>query len=190
MKTDDDSFVRIDEVIASLDRINVTRGLLYGLINSDSQPHRSPDSKWFISPQVWPIQLLFLLCWISRWLIWFCKLNLPHMLCPNIDYSSIRSVVKNGITFIFWLVFLLFSFCFFCDLSLFNFFGFLVWGSLPPPLPLSLSLSLSRKRGVGVGGTESSWVGVGIAQLRSEVWIPNLLWKYMTMQFCHKSDAV
>ncbi|KAJ8441346.1 hypothetical protein Cgig2_024858 [Carnegiea gigantea] len=54
MKTDDDSFVRIDEVIASLDRINVTHGLLYGLINSDSQPHRSPDSKWFISPQEWP----------------------------------------------------------------------------------------------------------------------------------------
>ncbi|XP_070016363.1 beta-1,3-galactosyltransferase GALT1 isoform X2 [Nicotiana sylvestris] len=35
-------------------RINVTRGLLYGLINSDSHPHRSPDSKWFISPEEWP----------------------------------------------------------------------------------------------------------------------------------------
>ena len=52
MKTDDDAFVRIDEVLASLKRIRVTRGLLYGLINSDSQPHRSTDSKWFISPQV------------------------------------------------------------------------------------------------------------------------------------------
>lgn len=54
MKTDDDAFVRIDEVIASLDRINVTHGLLYGLINSDSRPHRSTDSKWFISPEEWP----------------------------------------------------------------------------------------------------------------------------------------
>lgn len=54
MKTDDDAFVRIDEVIASLDRTNVTRGLLYGLINSDSRPHRSPDSKWFISNEEWP----------------------------------------------------------------------------------------------------------------------------------------
>ncbi|KAL4382956.1 hypothetical protein GQ457_15G004880 [Hibiscus cannabinus] len=53
MKTDDDAFVRLDEVMASLSRINVTHGLLYGLINSDSQPHRSTDSKWYISPEEW-----------------------------------------------------------------------------------------------------------------------------------------
>ncbi|OMO93226.1 hypothetical protein CCACVL1_06585 [Corchorus capsularis] len=53
MKTDDDAFVRVDEVLASLSRINVTHGLLHGLINSDSQPHRSTDSKWFISPEEW-----------------------------------------------------------------------------------------------------------------------------------------
>lgn len=52
MKTDDDAFVRVDEVLASLKRINVDHGLLYGLINSDSQPHRNPDSKWYISPEV------------------------------------------------------------------------------------------------------------------------------------------
>lgn len=52
MKTDDDAFVRVDEVLASLDRINVTKGLLYGLINSDSRPHRNPESKWYISPEV------------------------------------------------------------------------------------------------------------------------------------------
>ncbi|XP_052186141.1 beta-1,3-galactosyltransferase GALT1-like [Diospyros lotus] len=51
MKTDDDAFVRVDEVLASLNRTNVTRGLLYGLINSDSQPHRNPDSKWYISSE-------------------------------------------------------------------------------------------------------------------------------------------
>lgn len=54
MKTDDDAFVRIDEVLASLQRISATRGLLYGLINSNSQPHRNPDSKWFISSEEWP----------------------------------------------------------------------------------------------------------------------------------------
>ncbi|XP_015895122.3 beta-1,3-galactosyltransferase GALT1 [Ziziphus jujuba] len=54
MKTDDDAFVRVDEVLASLRRINVTRGLLYGLINSDSRPHRNPDSKWYISNEEWP----------------------------------------------------------------------------------------------------------------------------------------
>ncbi|KAK1283318.1 Beta-1,3-galactosyltransferase 15 [Acorus calamus] len=54
MKTDDDAFVRVDEVIASLQRINITRGLLYGLINFDSKPHRNTDSKWYISPEEWP----------------------------------------------------------------------------------------------------------------------------------------
>ncbi|MBA0842826.1 hypothetical protein Goarm_002630 [Gossypium armourianum] len=53
MKTDDDAFLRVGEVVASLSRISMTRGLLYGLINSDSQPHRSTDSKWFISPAEW-----------------------------------------------------------------------------------------------------------------------------------------
>lgn len=52
MKTDDDAFVRVDEVLASVNRINVTHGLLFGLINSDSRPHRNPDSKWYISPEV------------------------------------------------------------------------------------------------------------------------------------------
>ncbi|CAN6549170.1 unnamed protein product [Malus baccata var. baccata] len=54
MKTDDDAFVRVDEVLASLNRIKVNRGLLYGLINSDSRPHRNPDSKWYISSEEWP----------------------------------------------------------------------------------------------------------------------------------------
>ncbi|KAH7835509.1 hypothetical protein Vadar_026811 [Vaccinium darrowii] len=54
MKTDDDSFVRVDEVLASLKMVNVTRGLLYGLINSETQPHRNPYSKWYISEEEWP----------------------------------------------------------------------------------------------------------------------------------------
>jgi beta-1,3-galactosyltransferase len=56
MKTDDDAFVRVDEVLASLNRVKASHGLLYGLINSDSQPHRNPDSKWYISPEEWPEQ--------------------------------------------------------------------------------------------------------------------------------------
>ncbi|KAI3733643.1 hypothetical protein L6452_13091 [Arctium lappa] len=54
MKTDDDAFVRVDEILISLNRMKASHGLLYGLINSDSQPHRNPDSKWYISPEEWP----------------------------------------------------------------------------------------------------------------------------------------
>lgn len=60
MKTDDDSFVRVDEVLNSLQNSNVTHGLLYGLINTHAQPHRDPYSKWFISPMVDFSILLFL----------------------------------------------------------------------------------------------------------------------------------
>jgi len=52
MKTDDDAFVRVDEVLSSLNKVNVTHGLLYGRINHNDQPHRNPDSKWYISPEV------------------------------------------------------------------------------------------------------------------------------------------
>lgn len=51
MKTDDDAFVRIDEVISILGKSRRS-GLLYGLISFDSTPHRDQDSKWFISEEV------------------------------------------------------------------------------------------------------------------------------------------
>ncbi|KAG6534862.1 hypothetical protein ZIOFF_008768 [Zingiber officinale] len=54
MKTDDDSFVRVDELLTELEEEKATRGLLYGRINNDSQPHRNEDSKWYISPEEWP----------------------------------------------------------------------------------------------------------------------------------------
>lgn len=52
MKTDDDAFVRVDEVLVSIRKENVSHGLLYGLINYDAQPHRNADSKWYITPEV------------------------------------------------------------------------------------------------------------------------------------------
>ncbi|KAF3329190.1 beta-1,3-galactosyltransferase 15 [Carex littledalei] len=54
MKTDDDAFVRVDEILESLKRVNSTSGLLYGKINFDSEPHRDPDSKWHITPEEYP----------------------------------------------------------------------------------------------------------------------------------------
>lgn len=52
MKTDDDAFVRVDEIHSTVKQLNVSRGLLYGRINSDSGPHRNPESKWYISQEV------------------------------------------------------------------------------------------------------------------------------------------
>ncbi|KAJ1279691.1 hypothetical protein BS78_04G174200 [Paspalum vaginatum] len=54
MKTDDDAFVRVDEIQSTVKRLNVSHGLLYGRINSDSGPHRNPESKWYISLEEWP----------------------------------------------------------------------------------------------------------------------------------------
>ncbi|OVA16690.1 Galectin [Macleaya cordata] len=53
MKTDDDAFVRIDEVLAGL-KGKVSNGLFYGLISFDSEPIRERDSKWYISVEEWP----------------------------------------------------------------------------------------------------------------------------------------
>ncbi|EOY06836.1 Beta-1,3-galactosyltransferase 16 isoform 1 [Theobroma cacao] len=53
MKTDDDAFVRIDEVLSSL-KEKASDGLLYGRIAFDSSPHRDKDSKWYISNEEWP----------------------------------------------------------------------------------------------------------------------------------------
>ncbi|XP_059631993.1 hydroxyproline O-galactosyltransferase GALT3 [Cornus florida] len=53
MKTDDDAFVRIDEVLSSL-KGKVSDGLLYGLISFESEPHRDKENKWYISEEEWP----------------------------------------------------------------------------------------------------------------------------------------
>jgi hydroxyproline O-galactosyltransferase 2/3/4/5/6 len=51
MKTDDDAFVRIDEIVSILSKSD-SKALLYGLISFQSSPHRDKDSKWFVSPEV------------------------------------------------------------------------------------------------------------------------------------------
>lgn len=73
MKTDDDAFVRIDEVVSSL-KGKATKGLLYGLISYESSPDRQRDSKWYIDDQVFTSNLflrfaLYLLQY--RTLAWF-----------------------------------------------------------------------------------------------------------------------
>lgn len=51
MKTDDDAFVRMDEVLSSL-KGKASDGLLYGLISFESTPQRDNDNKWFVSTEV------------------------------------------------------------------------------------------------------------------------------------------
>ncbi|KAI3825501.1 hypothetical protein L1987_06991 [Smallanthus sonchifolius] len=53
MKTDDDAFVRVDEILASL-KTKTSDGLLYGLVSLDSKPQRDKDNKWYISTEEWP----------------------------------------------------------------------------------------------------------------------------------------
>ncbi|KAG8372828.1 hypothetical protein BUALT_Bualt12G0107600 [Buddleja alternifolia] len=53
MKMDDDAFVRINEVLSSLEG-KASNGLLYGRISFESAPHRDKNNKWFISDEEWP----------------------------------------------------------------------------------------------------------------------------------------
>ncbi|XP_010546943.1 PREDICTED: hydroxyproline O-galactosyltransferase GALT3 [Tarenaya hassleriana] len=53
MKTDDDAFVRIDELLSSLAE-KPSRALLHGLISFDASPDREQGSKWCISKEEWP----------------------------------------------------------------------------------------------------------------------------------------
>ncbi|KAK9075623.1 hypothetical protein SSX86_003949 [Deinandra increscens subsp. villosa] len=53
MKTDDDAFVRVDEILTSL-KAKTSDGLLYGLVSPDSKPQRDKDNKWYISTEEWP----------------------------------------------------------------------------------------------------------------------------------------
>ncbi|KAL0857994.1 hypothetical protein Bca101_063148 [Brassica carinata] len=54
MKTDDDAFVRIDELLLSL-KNKPSSALLYGLISFDSSPDREQGSKWYIRKEEWPL---------------------------------------------------------------------------------------------------------------------------------------
>lgn len=94
MKTDDDAFVRVDEVMTYLADLNVTRGLLYGLINSDSRPHRDPDSKWYISPEV-SLSFSF-----SAKMVLICNVELNSSrcaFCPNLlkDENESHGITKK-----------------------------------------------------------------------------------------------
>ncbi|KAE8773266.1 Beta-1,3-galactosyltransferase 15 [Hordeum vulgare] len=66
MKTDDDAFVRVDEILLSLRQVNISHGLLYGRVNSDSQPHRDLYSKWYITSEVFKLEDVAMGIWINE----------------------------------------------------------------------------------------------------------------------------
>lgn len=92
MKTDDDAFVRVDEILTSMDRIKVNHGLLYGLINSDSQPHRNPESKWYISPEVIAYDFFSSYAYICMY--YTQKNNLLH--CCNSCRNGQKKIILHG----------------------------------------------------------------------------------------------
>ncbi|XP_057421279.1 hydroxyproline O-galactosyltransferase GALT3 isoform X2 [Lotus japonicus] len=65
MKTDDDAFVRVDEVLSSL-KGKPSEGLLYGLISSKSSPQRDKDSKWYISEKLFKLEDVAMGIWIEQ----------------------------------------------------------------------------------------------------------------------------
>lgn len=54
MKTDDDTFVRVDEVLSVIHKSKKSKGLLCGSIEFKSQPHRDSNDKWYVSEEEWP----------------------------------------------------------------------------------------------------------------------------------------
>jgi hypothetical protein len=40
-------------------QVHISHGLLYGHVNSDSQPHQDPYSKWYITLEVTCLDLFF-----------------------------------------------------------------------------------------------------------------------------------
>jgi hypothetical protein len=52
MKTDDDTFVRVDAVLSAIRKTNHTRSLLLGYIEFTSEPSRDTESKWYVDYEV------------------------------------------------------------------------------------------------------------------------------------------
>ncbi|XP_019245264.1 PREDICTED: hydroxyproline O-galactosyltransferase GALT3 isoform X2 [Nicotiana attenuata] len=65
MKTDDDAFVRIDQVLSSL-KGKDPNGLLYGGISFESAPHREKDNKWYISAELFKLEDVAVGIWVEE----------------------------------------------------------------------------------------------------------------------------
>lgn len=52
MKTDDDTFVRMDEVVAAVTTSEVSQGLLYGSIQDIARSAHDQSTPWYSTEQV------------------------------------------------------------------------------------------------------------------------------------------
>lgn len=52
MKTDDDTFVRVDEVLEAVITTEITRGLVYGSIEDTDLTAHNKSSPWYSSEEV------------------------------------------------------------------------------------------------------------------------------------------
>lgn len=57
MKTDDDTFVRVDAVLSSIVESRHNYSLLLGNVAFNATPERDPGNKWFINTDVMDLSL-------------------------------------------------------------------------------------------------------------------------------------
>lgn len=57
MKTDDDTFVRVDAVLSSIVESRHNYSLLLGNVAFNATPERDPTNKWFINTNVMDLSL-------------------------------------------------------------------------------------------------------------------------------------
>lgn len=53
MKTDDDTFVRVDAVLSAIQNSRHNHSILLGNIEFTNEPERDESNKWFVSMKVW-----------------------------------------------------------------------------------------------------------------------------------------
>eukprot|EP00884_Botryococcus_braunii_P001415 jgi/Botrbrau1/11274/Bobra.0038s0042.1 len=54
MKVDDDSYVRVVEVMEAIGKAPRTRLLMGAIEDPGGGPHRDPQSRWYVTPEEWP----------------------------------------------------------------------------------------------------------------------------------------
>lgn len=54
VQVDDDSYVRVSEVLARIEKAPKARMFMGFIENPGGGPHRNPSSQWYVPPEEWP----------------------------------------------------------------------------------------------------------------------------------------